>query len=47
LEFKNDPEKARTHLQAGLALNPTPEQTQVLKNLLEQIKKSAAKKSLP
>ena len=47
LELKNDPEIARTHLQAGLALNPTPEQTQVLKKLLEHIKKPAAKKSLP
>jgi len=49
LEFKNDPEKAKTHLQAGLALNPTPQQTQVLKNLLERIKKTGAtgKKGLP
>ncbi|HIE80000.1 MAG TPA: tetratricopeptide repeat protein [Nitrospinaceae bacterium] len=37
LEFKNDPEKAKTHLQAGLALNPTPEQIQTLRDLLKQI----------
>ncbi|MEE3348011.1 MAG: tetratricopeptide repeat protein [Nitrospinota bacterium] len=41
LEFKNDPEKAKTHLQLALALNPTLEQTQVLRDLIKQIEKPA------
>lgn len=39
LEFKNDPQKARTHLQAALALNPTADQSQVLKDMINQIEK--------
>ena len=41
LEFKNDPEKAKTHLQLALALHPTLEQTQVLRDLIKQIEKPA------
>jgi protein O-mannosyl-transferase len=41
LEFKNDPEKAKIHLQAALALNPSPEQSQILLQLLNQIEKPA------
>ena len=36
LEFKNDPQKAKTHLDAALALNPNPEQSRILKDLLNQ-----------
>jgi protein O-mannosyl-transferase len=39
LEFKNDSEKSKTHLKAALALNPTPQQAQVLKDLLKQLEK--------
>ena len=39
LELKNDSQKAKIHLQAGLALNPTAKQAQVLQNLLTQIEK--------
>jgi protein O-mannosyl-transferase len=41
IEFKNDSTKATTHLKAALALNPTPQQTQVLENLLNQIENPA------
>ena len=41
LEFKNDRQKAKTHLQAALALSPTPEQNQVLKDMINQIEKPA------
>lgn len=49
LEFRNDQKKATTHLKAALKLNPTSQQTQVLKNLLEDIKKAgiSGKKGLP
>ena len=36
LEFKNDPQKARTHLNAALTLNPNPQQKQILMELLNQ-----------
>ena len=36
LEFKNDPQKARSHLNAALTLNPTANQAQVLRDLLNQ-----------
>ena len=36
LEFKNDPQKARTHLNAALTLNPTANQAQILRDLLNQ-----------
>jgi tetratricopeptide (TPR) repeat protein len=36
LEFKNDPRKANIHIKAALALNPTAEQAQILRNLLNQ-----------
>ena len=36
LEFKNDPQKARTHLSAALTLNPNPQQKQILTELLNQ-----------
>jgi protein O-mannosyl-transferase len=37
MEHKNDSEKAKTHLEAALTLNPTPQQTQILKDLLKQL----------
>ena len=43
LEFENDSKKAATHLKSALALNPTPQQTQVLKDLLNQIEKPSQK----
>jgi protein O-mannosyl-transferase len=36
LEFKNDPQKARIHLNAALTLNPTANQAQILRDLLNQ-----------
>lgn len=36
LDFKNDKTKAAAHLNAALKLNPTPQQADVLKNLLAQ-----------
>jgi protein O-mannosyl-transferase len=36
LEFKNDPRQANIHIRAALALNPTTNQVQILKNLLNQ-----------
>ncbi|MZH05589.1 MAG: tetratricopeptide repeat protein [Nitrospinae bacterium] len=39
LDFKNDKQQAASHLKKALQLNPTPQQTQVLKNLLSQIPK--------
>ncbi|MBT3921354.1 MAG: tetratricopeptide repeat protein [Nitrospina sp.] len=43
LEFANEPKKAVTHLNSALALNPTPQQTSVLKGLLNQIEKPSQK----
>jgi len=37
LDFKNDKQQASMHLKEALQLNPTKQQTQVLKNLLSQI----------
>ena len=37
LEFKNDPQKAKIHLNAALRLNPAPEKKKVLKKILEDI----------
>jgi tetratricopeptide (TPR) repeat protein len=34
LEFKNDPQKAKTHLNAALNFNPTANQRQVLRDYL-------------
>ena len=36
LEFKNDPRQANIHLRAALALNPTANQVQILRDLLNQ-----------
>jgi Tfp pilus assembly protein PilF len=36
LEFKNDPQKAKVHLNAALTLNPTANQAQILRDLLNQ-----------
>ncbi|MBC8286261.1 MAG: tetratricopeptide repeat protein [Nitrospinae bacterium] len=41
LEFKDAPQKARAHLDAALALNPTSEQSRVLTGLINQIEKPA------
>ena len=37
LDFKNDKQQASIHLKKAIQLNPTKQQTQVLKNLLSQI----------
>ena len=37
LDFKNDKPQAATHLKEALKLNPTPQQTQILQNLLKEI----------
>jgi tetratricopeptide (TPR) repeat protein len=36
LEFKNDPRQANIHLRAALALNPTANQVEILRDLLNQ-----------
>ena len=41
LEFKNDPQKSKTHLNAALTLNPNPEQKKILNELLGLTEKSA------
>ena len=38
LEFKNNPQKARNHLDTALTLNPNPEQKRILTELLNQTK---------
>ena len=40
LDFKKEPQKAKPHLKAALALNTTPDQSRILKNLLDQIEKA-------
>jgi protein O-mannosyl-transferase len=43
LEFKHDAKKAAVQLKSALALNPTPQQAQVLKELLNQIETPSQK----
>ena len=40
LDFKKEPQKAKSHLKAALKLNPTYDQSRTLKNLLDQIEKT-------